>query len=367
MRRVVPTVMLLVAFCSVANSEACRVTVPDGGGVHSVGHGVYVGNGIVLTAHHVIRDARGMPTCRFLRSGVTVRGLRLAREAGGYDLAAIKIQVPDTVRASKLCSVWPSGTVRSLRSTGRPFSRFSCRAGKLLSFSGPSVQGDSGGPIWCKDGVVSIISTSDLRSHTNGPPPSIVSGFVRTLQQRWCPPGAVCPAPDPSVPSNRVPPVPSLPPTVPGSEQASTVPSLLPMVPDSESKPRAPKEQMDLDSLAESIIEKMASDPRFKGPPGEPGPPGPQGEPGPAPTTDYKRQLTEIRADVEANNRAIQRIIDKQRQITQVIDEHSNSTFEVEITYPDGTISTGNVHAHGGLLKLDFSRPRENVNADSSL
>lgn len=321
--------------CSVALSEPCRVTVPDGGRVQSVGHGVYVGSGIVLTAHHVIRDAQGLPTCQFLRSGVEVRGSRMAREAGGYDLAAIKVSVPEKVLASKLYPKWPSGTVRSLRSTGRPFRRFSGRAGKLFSWSGRSVQGDSGGPVWCDDGVVSIISTSDLRSHTNGPPPSVVSGFVKEVQRRWCPPGS-------GVPSSQVPPMPSLPPTVP----------------ESESEPE--QQQIDLESLAEAIVKKMAGDERFKGPAGEPGPqgeagpqgpPGEQGPPGPPgpsidPTilTDFQKQLTEQSSRVEAL---------------------SDSTFDVEYVLPNGEVIHAEVHAHGGLLRIDFSQ-QENQNANPS-
>jgi hypothetical protein len=38
------------------------------------------------------------------------------------------------------------------------------------------------------------------------------------------------------------------------------------------------------------------------------------------------------------------------------IDELSRATFDVEVVRPDGSIITGAVTAHGGLLRLDFSQ-----------
>jgi hypothetical protein len=55
---------------------------------------------------------------------------------------------------------------------------------------------------------------------------------------------------------------------------------VFPPQPQTPTRPVDPKPEVDADQLADSILDKLANDPRFKGPKGDPGEPGPAGPPG---------------------------------------------------------------------------------------
>ena len=111
--------------------------------------------------------------------------------------------------------------------------------------------------------------------------------------------------------------------------------------------------------LAE-LIERLAKDERFRGArgadgakgdqgdqgpsgargpagqDGKPGPPGQTGPPGPgADTSELLGQLNTLRNRLES------------------------ATFTVEVVLPNGSIETGEVHADGGVLRLDLSGKKE--------
>jgi hypothetical protein len=69
-------------------------------------------------------------------------------------------------------------------------------------------------------------------------------------------------------------------------EPTYTVPQAVRPAPAAEPAPPTPTEagrpEIDFESVAKSLAEALAEDPRFRGPPGEPGAPGKPGAPGPA-------------------------------------------------------------------------------------
>jgi hypothetical protein len=101
---------------------------------------------------------------------------------------------------------------------------------------------------------------------------------------------------------------------------------------------------IDTEAIANTILEKLRTDPAFRGPAGPvgpagpAGPPGPEGPPGKAPDID----LDAIRQSI-AEHKA-------------QIDELTKAVFFVEVIQLDGSVQTGQVTAHGGLLRLDFSQ-----------
>lgn len=182
---VLTVVALTLVLISPSKAELCRVSVPDGGGVYSAGHGVYIGNSLVLTALHVVRDARGTPSIRFLKTGQSVKAQRILTSTK-WDLAGFVIEAPPGAEATPLAGQWPvtgsslgADDCTTLRSRGRPVrGHTNGRGGELFTVTARSIGGDSGGPI--KDGqgrVVSIISCGDGRV-THGPPPDALVDFV---------------------------------------------------------------------------------------------------------------------------------------------------------------------------------------------
>jgi hypothetical protein len=170
----------------------------------------------------------------------------------------------------------------------------------------PVMEGDSGGAILNQQRqLVGVIATGDVpirRIGTalaldgmGGPAHSVVLAFAGRVQQRGCGPSS-CPPPQGGGGG-------AYPPRIaPTPRQKPDQPPPLVPVP-----PVAPT--IDLDSLAEKLVEKMAEDPRFKGPPGQDGQdgkdgqdgqpgkdgaPGQDGLPGPGPTDE------QILAAVEA-------------------------------------------------------------------
>ena len=127
-------------------------------------------------------------------------------------------------------------------------------------------------------------------------------------------------------------------------------------VPDKKAQPKpmlvpsTPEKDVDLDSLADKIVEKMAADERFRGTPGKDGAAGPKGDKGedgrPGPPGPSGRD-----ADPEKLS-ALEKSIEDVKRHLAALDE---ATFDVEIVSPRGEIHTGKVRSRGGLLRLDLS------------
>ena len=332
---------LCLVIVGAGRAEICVVRAPEGGSMFSQGHGVYVGHGIVLTAWHVLRDAQGEPTLEF--RGRAYTGRRVARAKEGWDLAAINIDEPSGLTPSKLYrGGWPSVDVRTQRSNGEPVQGLNEPGlGQVFAFRGASLPGDSGGPIWCNEGVVSVVSGSDYESITIGPPPPVVQAFFVRASQAWCP-DCIPGSPTGPVIVGRQPvvvpddgPAPQ-PPPVSGPEQPTPT--------DPPQSAQATQPMIDTEAIANTILEKLRTDPAFRGPEGPvgpagpAGPPGPEGPPGKAPDIDpdaIRQALAEHKAQ---------------------IDELTKAVFSVEVIQFDGSVQTGQVTAHGGLLRLDFSQ-----------
>lgn len=322
-------------------AEICVVRAPEGGSTFSQGHGVYVGHGIVLTAWHVLRDAQGQPTLEF--RGRSYTGRRVARAKEGWDLAAINIDEPSGLTPSKLYrGGWPSVDVRTQRSNGEPVQGLGEPGlGQVFAFRGASLPGDSGGPIWCNEGVVSVVSGSDYESITIGPPPPVVQAFFVRASQAWCP-DCIPSSPTGPVIVGRQPvlvpddgPAPQPPPAdVPDQPTPADPPQ----------SSQATKPMIDTEAIANRILEQLRTDPAFRGPEGPVGPAGPAGPPGPE---GPPGKVPEI--DLDAMRQALA------EHKTQ-IDELTKAVFFVEVIQLDGSVSTGQVTAHGGLLRLDFSQ-----------
>jgi hypothetical protein len=313
------TCLFFLVLVAPGHAEICVVRTPKAGSASSVGRGVYVGHGIVLTAWHVLRDAQGQPALEF--RGRAYTGRRVARASEGWDLAAINIEEPSGLTPSKLYrGGWPSVEVQTQRSTGEPVQGLIDKGtGQVFAFRGAVLPGDAGGPIWCDEGVVSVVSSGDQR-FTVGPPPPVVQAFLMRVSRAWCPdcmsssptnPVLACHEPTPAGP--------------PESTQ--------------ETRP-----MIDPDVIAKAILFELRTNPALRGlegpvgPAGPAGPPGPAGPAGPAPDID----LDAIRRSIAENKEKI-------AQLTA-------SVFCVEVIQLDGSVQTGQVTTHGGLLRLDFSQ-----------
>jgi len=327
-------------------AEICLVRAPLGGGAYSVGHGVYLDQGIILTAAHVLRGAIAKPTIDFLqaRQSARARDWAVSRR---YDLAGLIVDPPPGAQCSILTGQWPAGPVRSARSRGPAFRGISNMRGlPLFSFRGHSILGDSGGPIWDAQGVVSVIESTD-GSSTHGPPPEALVEFVRA----WRPKAAAavcynCPAPGqqvaPFVPEAglpAIPPAPSPGGSVPRAGSGGSQPPL------------------DVGALAAAIVDRISKDEKLRealrGPQGESGPGGPIGPPGlPGPIGPPG---PEGPAGRPADSESLKAIQDQIAVMQEQIAEMQASMFQVEVVTPGGETLNGEVHAHGGLLKLDFS------------
>jgi len=330
--------LCVLSFCvqvRLATAEICQIWSSDGGNIFSGGHGVYIGNGTVLTAWHVISNARDMPICKFTRTGSSCRARYFAKSAE-FDLAGLHIHPPAEIVATPVATEWPgtSEPLRSLRSEGKLRLYLSDMNGRrLFNFTGGSVQGDSGGPIFDGNGrVVSIISTSDGRE-TQGPPTPSVSIFARRFMQRVnCPScpvlaipviaGGNTPAPKPAIENKEPPPMPTF--------QLSHA-----------------QLQEVAEKLAIEMAKMLSENPRFRGPPGEPGvageigpagPPGPAGDAGPSGTPADPSLVVELQERIAAVEKLME-----------------DMTFQVEVISPSGAKQSGEVHANGGMLKIDLS------------
>ena len=131
--RFIPTI-LIVCLASVLNAQTipkrlkqwepnlCRLIVSDSKGA-SRGSGVYLGNGLVLTAYHVLRDyhregQRGTITVKFNDGSWSYSG-KMVGWSSSIDTATIRINIPkqEDIRGVLLAPADPKvGLVSWLRS-----------------------------------------------------------------------------------------------------------------------------------------------------------------------------------------------------------------------------------------------------------
>lgn len=360
-------IIVLLLLCSPSFGEICKVYSP----VHNsfnTGHGVYVGDGIVLTAWHVLSEGTSKPFI-VASDGKRFQATRVAKGAKkDVDVAAMFIGDSTGLRPSKMCPDWPS-SVRTSRNSGSTFSKYQDR----LGWNAISWPGDSGGPVWSDEGVVSVISASNYVSYSQrgeapfsvGPAPKYVFKFAMNCQQQWCPNGQCFPQTYPQyyqqssiVPYQGI--------SVDDDPTPAPRPTPPPATDDGPRKSDSP--QVDIDGLVAILIERMAEDGRFLGPPGErgesgtqgepgddgtPGSPGPPGERGPSgeqgPPGDRGPQGFPGR-DADPS-----RMLAAERQIESIMSLIDEMTFHVEVVDQRGNVQRGEVHARGGMLRIDLS------------
>lgn len=322
----------------------------------SEGQGVYVGGGIVLTAAHVVDDLAAYPTCSF-SNGHRLRGHRLGVDSRGWDLAAILIDPPTDIQRSRLSNQWPNGKVRSRRSDGLALGSLNGH----FRFGALSLRGDSGGPIWSENGIVSIISRSDFQTETLGPPPAAVYSFVCHVSQTWGISGSSCGV---SAPAPYIDSVPRRPPGDPQQREDDRYNPRPYLDPSGASRPLTAGDNVptlaaeNVDEMVEQatqrVLARLAKDERFRGPAGAMGPrglPGAAGKSGPAGPAgqDGKGVDPAALASIDAKLSAIQ------AQQEELKKRFAEASFPVQVVTPAGDTEEGRVHIEGGMLRLDLS------------
>ena len=320
-----------------SQAELCDVRVPDGGGVYSVGQGVYVGAGIVLTAKHVIRDGQGMPEVKF-KSGGQVHATEWA-QSRHYDLAGLLVVAPDGAKPSVMAGEWPTCEVRTVRGQGAVRrGRMNEGGREILNWMAPSVQGDSGGPVRGTDGLVySVVSATNGRD-SYGPDPRELVWFVQKWQGVQCgPDGCFVPGVVQTAYGDDIPPAPRVKP-----KPATPKPT--------------PKQSYTVGELADAVAARVAKQVGSKGPQGSKGDPGPQGSKGDPGVMDAET-VDRLTQQIAANRAMIEVLQLQQSQLDEQLEGLLNVTFQVEVVSPSGQIQNGEVSPNtgDGLLHLDFS------------
>ncbi len=248
------------------------------------GSGVLVTSTIAVTAAHVTGGHSGVRLW-FPATNESISG-DVIREDRTSDLAIVRLIYAAKATPTRIAASDPSPneTVTVAGFGGHPRKGFFAAAGRLfrlndrsLSVSVPVSHGDSGGPAFNSRGeLVGVNSTSDLRSVVNcGGRPRIIRELVETcsgVTQTQCGPGGCGTSgvnrPHPVRPSEWTP------------------------APRTDSTPIQPlTSHVSAEQIATAVIERMASDPRFRGPPG---PAGPAGKDGKSPEINYDRLTSEI-------------------------------------------------------------------------
>jgi len=154
--------------------------------------------------------------------------------------------------------------------------------------------GDSGSGIFNEQGeLVGVNWGADKHTHDNA---ATSSAHVVTMWRHFvetqcpggrCPTGGMFSGP----PTGRGQMIPVRPPVAGG---ASPAPPAVIAGPTPPTTPDKPSTAFDADVIAEALIERLAGDPRLKGPKGDPGPPGKDGQDGRDAEVDYDRIVAEV-------------------------------------------------------------------------
>jgi hypothetical protein len=294
-RRTIAAILAILAFCAAAiSAEIDASSVVQVWSGQDRGSGVYLGDGLVLTASHVFRDGNGFGRVQFAdghQSSGLVRG-----DDSQWDQAIIELANPPR---SSMCVrlaqrdpqpgevVYAAGHDGTQAATWRGVVADYAAPGpnqpnEWFTFTGVAQPGFSGGPVFNQAGelIGNLWGARPEEYKTTAVCWSRTQRFLLPWNARLaaiqyaCPPGTICrPAPRQSSGGRQVyvQPQPRL------ISPSTTAPPAIPM-PDVEPvQPVAPP--VDLDALADKIMDRLKLDGSFVGPAG---PVGPQGPPGPA-------------------------------------------------------------------------------------
>jgi hypothetical protein len=317
-----------------AHHAAVCLVRTDSGRETSEGSGCYVRIGQwagVLTAKHCVEGV----TCSVIwPDGYQVSAAPLV-DAYGSDVALIQAGHP-TLQPLRIADQEPTvGEWLELCGYGGAENRLRHYWGRLNSsgdnaeYSAAVMQGDSGGPVINQRlevvGVIAYGSGAPVRylgaaatfGQAGGPAWKPIRAFVTRCEQRYgglfiggvrgsCPggscPGGSAPSPAPSPGGSAW----AYPPQQAGPQQSAVPPLAPPLVPVAPQQQEPPLPALtlsvDYDRLAVALSDIIASDPRFRGPPGPAGPAGLTGPAGAA-TAEVKidqaalaKQITELMA-----------------------------------------------------------------------
>lgn len=293
-RRIIATVFAILAFsAALLAAEIDTSSVVQVWSGQDRGSGVYLGDGLVLTASHVFRDGNGFGHVRFAdghQSSGLVRG-----DDEQWDQAIIELaNPPRAATCVRFASanprpgevVYAAGHDGTQAATWRGVvadyaSPSPGSPNEWFTFSGVAQPGYSGGPVFNQSGelIGNLWGARPEEYKTTAVCWTRTQRFLLPWNARLaaiqyaCPPGMICrPAPRQSGRPVYVQPPPML--LSPSTSAPSTS---APPIPDVE--PAAPVQPaIDLDALADKIMDRIRTDGSFVGPAG---PAGPQGPPGP--------------------------------------------------------------------------------------
>lgn len=325
-------VVLLVV--SAASAERCIVRAPGGGGSWFVGQGVLVAKsgdrGIVLSAKHVIRAAVGPAWCQFVNSGKTYVASDTSHIPNADVCGFLLRGLSDDIQSTPFSDSPPTGqvgTFRGLAGQMRTISRSSSGL-RQMEFARASRDGDSGGPIYDRNGKVVSILWGSGNGTSLGESYETVHWALHHLCQRYQFPASCCP-----------------PLTGQSGRLIRTTPPATTPKPAQTATPREVSEAM----IGE-LIKRMASDERFRGPAGEDGPSGEPGREGPPGCVGPPGQTGPRGDGGPAGPRGPAGLAGEPGKDADT----SEMTFTVEVINPDGSIETVEVHADGGVLRIDL-------------
>ena len=329
------TLLILLALCGSAfadTSFVVRIRVDDGNGVNSLGSGTLVESdgrlGLVLTANHVVRDARSV-TVEF--DDGSRNGARIVARNPTDDLAALVIQKPparpavladDEPQAGEPLSIGGYGATNNYRQVGGRLGgawRNSAGSAVWCSVSGAIArQGDSGGPVFDNRGRFAGVVWGQDGEGTMFVRLTCLRRFFAVIPVQWrvCPNGQCYPQQQALVPVVR----PQQPPAI-STPPVAQPPATQPPVAVTPAEPAGKPCECDNDQLValivamesrqtklETLIAELASRPPAAGPAGSVGPKGDIGPPGPAgtaATVDVEKIADAVEARIKGSLRVV--------------------------------------------------------------